>query len=243
MKFAIDIGHNAPVDTGAVGFENEDNLTRSVGQKLIEILVKNGHYVVETCPGRCSTLNQSLKYRVTVANLENVDVFVSIHFNAVNFSAHGTEVYALSKTGGAIAKSILDEIVKLGFYNRGVKLANFYVLRHTTMPAVLVECCFVDSHRDMSIFNADKMAVAIAEGLIGKLPPVENELRTLRVNTNTWLKSTVEQSSNLANDQKSWLRANKYQVLAALPEEEGHHWVRLKDGSQGFVFAGHCQVS
>lgn len=243
MKFAIDIGHNAPVDTGAVGIQREDYLTRLVGTKLITLLRSAGHVVVETCPSSAPTVGYSLSSRVKTANTANVDLFISIHFNAANFKAHGSECYALSRTGGAIAASILDEIVKLGFHNRGVKRANFYVLRHTAMPAVLVECCFCDSKMDMDLFDASEMARAIARGLIGELPPIPLELRTLRITEGTWLKDTVEQAKNLHEHQKEWLKPSKYQVLGALPCEEGHHWIRLANGKEGFVYAGHCQVS
>lgn len=246
MKFAIDIGHNAPAkDTGAVGVNQvrEDDLTKEVGEKLIKLLEDNDHVVVRTAPSSSTHVNQSLKHRVDVANFNNADIFISIHFNASNYRGHGAEVYALSKVGKAIGQSILDEICQLGFHDRGVKRANFYVLRKTSMPAVLVECCFCDSKKDMKLYDADAMALAIAEGLIGDLPPIPNELRTLRVTDNTWLKATTEQSENLNPAEKIWLETGKYQLLAALPEEEGHYFVRLDNGTEGFIFAGHSELS
>lgn len=243
MKIAVDIGHNAPVDTGAVGIKKEDDLNLAVGQKLIKILLDNGHQVIETCPHKAAHVNYSLQNRVAVANNSDADIFVSIHFNAANFHAHGAEVYAWSKAGGAIARSILNEIVELGFHNRGVKKANFYVLRKTSMPAVLVECCFCDSRKDMSIFVADTMAQAIAEGLIGEIKPMPNEMRTLTIKHQTYFKATVEQAKDLPPEQRSLMKPAKYQVLAALPEEEGHHWVRMLNGKEGFIFAGHSEIS
>ncbi|MGF1588374.1 MAG: N-acetylmuramoyl-L-alanine amidase [Pleurocapsa sp.] len=206
MKFAIDIGHNAPPkDTGAVGIKREDNLCKEVGEKLISLLEKAGHLVVRTAPLHGITVNNSLKHHCEVANFSQADLFVSIHFNAANYRAYGSEVYALSTAGAAIGKSILTEICKLGFFNRGVKRANFYVLKRTTMPAVLVECCFCDSQKDMAMFKADSMALAIAKGLIGDLPSLPDELRTLRIKENTWLKETTEQAKDLKDGQKTWL--------------------------------------
>ncbi len=246
MKFAIDIGHNAPSkDTGAIGVNQvrEDDLTREVGERLIELLEAADHQVIRTAPKSCSSVNQSLRHRCSVANNAKADTFVSIHFNAFNNKAYGAEVYAASKIGRGIGRSILDEICELGFYDRGVKNANFYVLKNTTMPAVLVECCFCDSEKDMKLFDPLAMALAIAEGLIGDLAPIDDELRTLRITANTWLKATTEQSEHLPPSQKVWMEVGKYQVLAALPEEEGHHFIRLQNGTEGFIFAGHCEVS
>lgn len=248
MKFAIDIGHNAPdKDTGAIGINKvkEDYLTNLVGDRLIFLLKEAGHQVVRTAPKESSTINQSLEYRCQVANQAHADIFVSIHFNAFNKKAHGTEVYATSRAGKGIAQEILDEICKLGFYNRGVKSANFYVLKHTTMPAVLVECCFCDSQRDMERFKANSMARAIAEGLVGDLPPIpiEDDPQILEITQSTWVKATTEQSKNLLTSQKVYIEAGRYRVSAVLPEEERHHFVRLTNGTEGFVFAGHVSVS
>ena len=246
MKFAVDIGHNAPSkDTGAVGVNQvrEDDLTREVGERLIELLETADHQVIRTAPKSSTNVNASLRHRCRVANQAHADIFVSIHFNAFDQKAHGAEVYATSRAGRGIAKEILEEICELGFHNRKVKPANFYVLENTTMPAVLVECCFCDSQKDMDLYDPDAMALAIAEGLIGDLPPIDDELRTLRITANTWLKATTEQSEHLPPSQKVWMEVGKYQVLAALPEEEGHHFIRLQNGTEGFIFAGHCEVS
>lgn len=57
----------------------------------------------------------------------------------------------------------------LGIPNRGVKYSkSLYVLKHTKAPALLVECCFVDSQNDYSKWNADKCGDAIASAIAGK---------------------------------------------------------------------------
>ena len=244
MKFAIDIGHNAPVaDTGAVGVKREDELTKLVGKELIEILIGNKHVVVETAPKFCSSTINSLQYRVETANDSQADIFVSIHFNAANFRAFGSEIYAISKAGRGIAREILDEIVKLGFYNRGVKRAPFYVLKHTTMPAVLVECCFCDSTKDMELFDYKKMANAIATGLIGELPENNNQMRTMCVHTATWLKPSTDQAKYISPNLIQPIKPGKYQLLYAAPSEEGHHFIKLVNGEEKFIYAGHCQIN
>lgn len=57
----------------------------------------------------------------------------------------------------------------LGIPNRGVKYThNLYVLRKTHSPAILIECCFVDSQNDASHWDADKCGDAIASAIVGK---------------------------------------------------------------------------
>jgi N-acetylmuramoyl-L-alanine amidase len=171
MKFGIDMGHNCPPhDIGASGVRQEDVVIKEVGTRLIAKLAAAGHSVINCTPTSAVSLNDSLRKRANKANSNNVDIFVSIHFNAFQptTKAMGSEVYGISQTSQAIAKSVLTEIVKLGFKNRGVKNTRFSVLVNTSMPAILIECCFVDSQADMDLFDAEKMAEAIKVGLIGE---------------------------------------------------------------------------
>jgi N-acetylmuramoyl-L-alanine amidase len=167
MKYAIDLGHNVGADGGAVGIHRENDLIMQVGEKVIYRLRNTGHQVVECKPTWASSVNDSLNRRVRTANTSGADVAVSIHFNAFSDSrANGTEVFAISSKGQHYAKKVVNNIAALGFTNRGVKHRPFYFLRATSMPAILVECCFCTSQRDMNLFNADKMAAAIANGLM-----------------------------------------------------------------------------
>jgi N-acetylmuramoyl-L-alanine amidase len=171
MKFGIDSGHNCPPDTGARGIKVEDNLTLDVGNRVIAKLRSLGNEVVVCRPSSARTVTESLSKRCSTANASRVDIYVSIHFNAFNRQANGTEVFATSDTGRKIAKPVLDEIIKLGFFNRGVKSgSHLYVLKNTDMPAILIECCFIDSQKDMNLFNPETMANAIVKGLTGKVP-------------------------------------------------------------------------
>ena len=170
MKFGIDIGHNCPPDSGAAGIKSEDRLTMEVGNKVIAKLESLGHTVISCKPNSASTVNQSLGSRCEKANNNRVDFFVSIHFNAFNGQANGTEVFAISDAGKKVAQKVLDEIVKLGFFNRGVKSgSHLYVLKRTNMPGILIEGCFIDSAKDMQIYDGEAMANAIVAGLTGKV--------------------------------------------------------------------------
>lgn len=174
MKIGVDIGHNCPPDTGAVGIKTEDELTSEVGTRIISKLKSLGHDVISCTPSKASSVSDSLRQRCNIANRNNVELFVSIHFNAFNGQAHGTEVFAISSAGRRYAQAVVNEIAALGYRNRGVKAGNhLYVLKRTAMPAILIECCFCDSARDMSIYNPDTMAEAIVRGLTKVIEPVK----------------------------------------------------------------------
>lgn len=167
MKFAIDLGHNVANDGGAVGIRRENDLIMEVGKSVIQLLRNAGHEVIECKPTWASSENDSLNRRVRTANASNADVAVSIHFNAFHDSrANGTETYAVSSQGRYYASRVNNNIVALGYRNRGVKSANFAFLLNTLMPAILIECCFCTSPTDMKLFNAKKMAQAIVNGLL-----------------------------------------------------------------------------
>ncbi len=113
---------------------------------------------------------------VSTANNCDVDVFVSIHCNAFNGAAHGTEVwhYHTSKHGRKLAECIQRQIVdSLGTTDRGVKGAvphtdnSLYVLNNTDAVAVLVETAFIDNAEDEVLLRTrqDDFARAIARGI------------------------------------------------------------------------------
>jgi N-acetylmuramoyl-L-alanine amidase len=242
MKFGIDMGHNCPPhDIGASGVRQEDVVIKEVGTRLIAKLAAAGHSVINCTPTSAVSLNDSLRKRANKANSNNVDIFVSIHFNAFNTKAMGAEVYGISQTSQAIAKSVLTEIVKLGFKNRGVKNTRFSVLVNTSMPAILIECCFVDSQADMALFDAEKMAEAIKVGLIGDAEDNSTpEPATLRITQKTVLKPSTDQSSELEASTLFEIEPGDYPVLD-VRREERHFFVKWPDKSFGnrdehFVF-------
>ncbi|HID0795969.1 TPA: N-acetylmuramoyl-L-alanine amidase [Clostridium botulinum] len=172
--YAIDCGHTlSGSDYGAVGIKAESNLTREVGKRVIDKLKSMGNTAIDCTLDSCSSLSQSLGYRVNKANSYNLDLFVSIHFNCFNGSAHGTEVFTYGGKSFTEANRVLNNLASLGFTNRGIKDgSNLYVLKHTKAKAMLIECCFCDNSEDMSRFNAENMANAIVKGITGKVPSI-----------------------------------------------------------------------
>ncbi len=104
-----------------------------------------------------------LTERTNKGNSLNVDAFVSIHANAFGSggwnNAEGIETYAYSSQPSrstALAKAIQRQMVaSTKRLDRGVKFANFHVLRETTMTAVLVECGFMTNREEAALLKTD----------------------------------------------------------------------------------------
>lgn len=165
MKIAVNAGHTIKgKGYGAVGYIRESEETRKVVDELIPLLKKKGHTVVD------ATVDVSINYLrkvVDISNNSNVDLLISIHFNAGG--GFGSEVYTWKGKKLSTAINISENLHKLGFKNRGVKNgSNFYVIKKTNAQALLVEVCFVDSLLDATLYHklgAKKIAKAIADSV------------------------------------------------------------------------------
>ena len=169
MKIAIDLGHGVGQDRGAAGIVTEESIINAVGSLVIAKLKALGHTVLEVRPQYANSVSDSLIKRVDLANANNVDLFVSIHANAGG--GRGTEVFTYRGNELEQAREVLNNIVELGFINRGIKSSNLFVINKTEAKAMLIEICFVDTKTDVELYNnigAEKVANAIVEGLVGE---------------------------------------------------------------------------
>lgn len=170
----IDPGHGGP-DPGAVGNGlKETEIVLDISRQVTGFLEAQGVQVIMTRNGE---YDLDLQPRVDIAERANATLFVSIHANAISLSrpdVNGVETYYYSASGKALADTIHRSILEsISMDNRGVKQARFYVLRRTSMPAVLVETGFITGGRD-KFKLADpsfrtQMARAIAQGILRHL--------------------------------------------------------------------------
>jgi len=116
-----------------------------------------------------------LKTRTEQANTINADCFVSIHANAFGNgkawnSANGIEtfVHPAANTNTTTLADIIQKhlIIATGLQNRGVKKANFHVLRETKMTAILIECGFMTNEEEMKLLKTDAFRKACAEAIV-----------------------------------------------------------------------------
>lgn len=168
IKIAINAGHTINgKGKGAVGYINESEETRKVVSVLIPLLEAKGFNVVNATVDTATTQSAYLRKAVEIANKSKADLFVSIHFNAGG--GNGCEAYTWKGEKVKQAVKICDNLSKEGFRNRGVKNgSSFYVVRNTTMTAILVEICFVDNKRDCDMYKkvgVAKIAQAIADAI------------------------------------------------------------------------------
>lgn len=166
----IDAGHGGH-DNGATsrwGGREKDHCL-DVARRLDGRLRAAGFHTVMT---RSSDRFIPLDKRARISNSQDNAIFVSIHFNhARRRTASGAEVFFRSRCSRQIARKILEELDELpGTGSRGVKTANFRVLKRAQYPAVLVECGFLsnpsEGARCASPAHRERLASAIATGLI-----------------------------------------------------------------------------
>lgn len=168
-KYNVHGGHNAKVP-GAAKYLNELTEDRKVKNKVIALLRAQGHTVYDCTDDAGTTQPKNLANIVSKCNKHSVSLDISIHLNAGGGTGVEVYYYPSSSTGKTKAKAVSSKVAKvLGLRNRGSKASSsLYVLKRTKAPAILVECCFVDSATDKKKWNADKCAQAIVEAVTGK---------------------------------------------------------------------------
>ncbi len=176
-SIVIDPGHGGS-DTGAVGPTGvtEASVTLGVSKDLRAILENSGARVTMTRDtdrdvyGPFATDRQELQARVNVGEYTpGAEIFVSIHCNAFsNPASNGMETYyyAGSSKGERLASLVNEELDKAeGLFNRGVKTANFYVIKHSSMPATLAELAFITNPREEQLLADSKYQMKIATAI------------------------------------------------------------------------------
>ena len=168
MVISYDFGHGSGQDRGANGIVNEEVEIRKYGLVVVNELIRQGHKLIDCTPSGNMTLNESLYYRVNKANSSGSQLHICFHANAFQSTnnAMGSEIEVASDNGAKYGESILKELVKLGFINRGVKRPQLYVTGHTSMTAILIEPFFVDSVADVKLYNPNTLGIAIAKGIV-----------------------------------------------------------------------------
>ena len=153
MKIGLRAGHSDNC-TGTIGIVDEHEQMKLYYAKIESVLVKYGHTVID-CNSNGSTESEELSEGATKSNNNNVELFVSLHMNSYNGSAHGTEALVSSTSSGAYsyAKNICTNFNALGFTNRGVKSENYYEMKYVEAPNIIFEICFCDSETDIAIYN------------------------------------------------------------------------------------------
>jgi N-acetylmuramoyl-L-alanine amidase len=211
QTIVLDPGHGG-FDKGArSSFGSEKEYALDVARQLRPLLQAKGFRVIMT---RENDVFIPLEIRARIANATRDSIFVSLHFNATdtNREATGFEIFSLTPRG---APSTADDALALSFVNmqagspvdaqsfelstavyhsmlghipefdRGIKRARFAVLRHTQIPAILVEGGFLtetgDSKRIADPAWRKKLAESICAGIENYRNLAEKKQRPLLV--------------------------------------------------------------
>lgn len=164
----VDPGHGGS-DVGATRNNiYEKNITLDISKRVAELLKKKGYDVVMT---RTADQTVSLQKRVEISENANPDIFVSIHVNSSNSeSPSGLETHYYKDNSLMLAKNVHASLLNhINSNNRGLFKSKFYVINHTTAPAILVEIGFISNptERAQLVSESRKQATAkaIAEGI------------------------------------------------------------------------------
>lgn len=174
MKVFINPGHCPGIDPGAVNNAlgiTEADIVYNIGTRVTDYLDKAG-CEVQLLQSDNLYWDGDGPCVVATANRWPADIFVSLHCNAFNGNAKGTEccIFAGGSDSERLANCIQCQIVdSLGTIDRGIKeRPGLLVLNRTNMPAVLVELAFIDNADDaqLLITRQDDFARAIIAGII-----------------------------------------------------------------------------
>lgn len=180
IRIFIDQGHNPRGhNAGAEGNGlREQDVTYNVGIYLANLLNDDIRFQARVSRPTPETVlgtdnSTSLQERVSMANSWPADYFISIHCNAnTNPQINGSEVYVYRTNTQSywLAQHILNAVVaRVGTRDNGVRVnPSLFVLRRTTMPAVLVELAYLSNADDAQKLRDDQRGFAwgIYEGLL-----------------------------------------------------------------------------
>lgn len=202
MIITYDFGHGTGQDRGAEGYRNEEHDCREYGALVIKKLQQLGHKCYDCTPSASPalTLGQSLAYRVNKANSIGSQLHICMHVNAYETDvANGCEVEYISASGKTYADRICAEIANsLGFRNRGSQLrTGLYVLKYTSMCAILIEPFFCDTKSDCDKYDPEKLATAIVKGITGQTVSSQPQAAAAKVQAVPKYDGTVPVGTNI----------------------------------------------
>lgn len=171
-RLCFDYGHGGNDPGACYNGRKESSDVLAIGKEVAKEVRRHGVIVDEI---RTTDATLSLQQRSNYENKSNYDYFISFHRNAFKpEAATGAETYTYlnqNSRSKAMADKIQTAVVNVGFINRGVKKANFHVLRETKAPAVLIELGFIDNSKDNSLFDTKKKEIikAISKAILAQL--------------------------------------------------------------------------
>lgn len=149
------------------------DLLKPSGIKVILTRDEDEDYVPPGVKGRISKKQIDLNYRIGLASEAKADIFVSIHVNATSGglkSGAETFYYFKSAEGKRLAETIQQELIKVPGMNRRIaKPGDYYIIRNSSMPAVIVELGYLNNPAELKklkeTWYQEYLAHAVAKGI------------------------------------------------------------------------------
>lgn len=247
MEIGINAGHNpdGKIACGAVGLIKESTEARKVKDEVIRLLKIAGHTLYDCTEDNGTSKSDIINKQVKKSNAQDLDLTVSIHFNAGRNDKKGdgknagVEVLMTSIDGikKEVGTRVCNNVAKLGFNNRGNKVrTNLGFLNKSKAKAILIECCFVDDADDVKLYNYKTMAKAIAEAIHGSSIQESSNVSTSNANTSVKTPYVVKIITNTLNVRKG--PSTSYSIATTVKKggaytiiEESNGWGKLKSGA------------
>ena len=177
-RIVIDVGHGGK-DAGAIGINGiqEKDVVLNIANAILK-LNSNLEKPLDIYLTRYTDTLISLSDRTKLTKALKADLFLSLHCNhSDNPDARGVEVYVAKKVSKYrnnatwLAFQLQEKLnIKLGFESRGVKFADFQVLReNVSCPAVLLELGFLSNRDESEYFKVSQGYCALAIVLLNEL--------------------------------------------------------------------------
>lgn len=161
----IDPGHGG-TDCGALRNNiNEKDIVLDISKRVEKMLVKKGYVVAMT---RDTDKYVSLQERVDMSEVFNPDIFVSIHVNSSNSdSPYGLETHYYKDNSLVLAKNMHASMLNnINSKDRGLFKSKFYVINHTSAPAVLLEIGFISNPQERAQIVTESRKNATAKAIV-----------------------------------------------------------------------------
>lgn len=183
VDIVLDSGHGAS-DPGAIGAKGtiEKDINLAITLKIRDKLVAEGYSVGltrETDTSLAPTKKKDMHWRRDFALASRPQVFVSIHQNTFPDRAErGAQIwYSMNHPESAnFAANMQEKLGEVNSQNRRLpKRAdnNIFLLRHLTMPAILIECGFISNADEEWLLtqpeHQERLAECIKKGIAGEL--------------------------------------------------------------------------
>jgi len=160
----IDAGHGGQDKGGQWGLVYEKHLALDTAVRLENHLRRMGFRTVMT---RRSDYFITLPQRVAIGNRHRDSIFVSVHYNYTwKQDVSGLETFYHSAESRRLAELVQRGMLRrVRAVDRGAKFARYYVIRHSSNPAILVEGGFVSNRQERERLKAGWYREAIARGI------------------------------------------------------------------------------